>query len=199
MARASNTEERRAQIVRGLQRVMAERGYERASVGAIARAAGLAPGLVHYHFANKEAILLALVEHIADRLEQRLERRLQVAGSPWERLDAFIDALLALDQDADPEAVACWALIGADAQRLPDVRALYQGAVERQVARLTDLVAEVLAAEGGDGATAPSCAVGLMAAVEGAFRLACGAPGVVPPGQAAGIVRRMARGLLEGS
>ena len=47
MARPSNTEERRQQIVQGLLRVMAERGYERASIAEIARAAGLTPGLVH--------------------------------------------------------------------------------------------------------------------------------------------------------
>ena len=43
---------------------MADRGYERASVTAIAKAAGLTPGLVHYHFHNKKEILLALVTFV---------------------------------------------------------------------------------------------------------------------------------------
>ena len=56
MARPSNTEERRQQIVEGLLRVMAERGYERASIAEIAKAAGLSPGLVHYHFTEKQEL-----------------------------------------------------------------------------------------------------------------------------------------------
>ena len=58
MPRPSNTDARREQIVLGLQRVMAERGYEKATVSAIAQAAGLTPGLVHYHFKNKQEMLL---------------------------------------------------------------------------------------------------------------------------------------------
>ena len=57
-------EERRAQIVDGLMRVLPEHGYERASVARIAKAAGLSPGLVHHHFENKQAILLALGERL---------------------------------------------------------------------------------------------------------------------------------------
>ena len=50
MARPRNTEERRRQIVDGLRLVMAENGYDGASVQAVAKAAGLTAGLVHYHF-----------------------------------------------------------------------------------------------------------------------------------------------------
>lgn len=54
MPRPSNTAERQEQIVLGLLEVMAERGYEKASVASIARAAELSPGLVHYHFQTKD-------------------------------------------------------------------------------------------------------------------------------------------------
>ncbi|HEY4122015.1 MAG TPA: TetR family transcriptional regulator, partial [Byssovorax sp.] len=59
MERAPNVE-RRAQIVAALARVMAARGYERATVAQIAAEAGLAAGLVHYHFASKRDVLLTL-------------------------------------------------------------------------------------------------------------------------------------------
>ena len=45
MPRPPNTEQRRSQIVGGLARVMAERGYAKATIQAIAKAAGLSPGL----------------------------------------------------------------------------------------------------------------------------------------------------------
>ncbi len=39
MGRPSNTKERRAQIIEGLQIAMAEKGYEKASIQSIAKAA----------------------------------------------------------------------------------------------------------------------------------------------------------------
>jgi TetR/AcrR family transcriptional repressor of bet genes len=71
MARPSNTEERRQQIVEGLLRVMAKRGYERASIAEIAKEAGLSSGLVHYHFKDKQEILLTAVEQLAARVRTR--------------------------------------------------------------------------------------------------------------------------------
>ena len=53
MSRPSNTEARRGQIVDAMVQVLAREGYEGASVQAVARVAGLAPGLVHYHFRRK--------------------------------------------------------------------------------------------------------------------------------------------------
>ena len=62
MPRTPNTAVRRRQIVDGLCRVMAREGYGHATVQAIAAEAGLAPGLIHYHFADKREILVELVE-----------------------------------------------------------------------------------------------------------------------------------------
>src|ERR1700742_120467 len=103
MPRPSNTDERRAQIVAGLMQVMATQGYDGASTQTIAEAAGLSPGLVHYHFKNKREVLLALIEALGARLDSRFERRAEQTGSPRGRLYAFIDAHLALGTDASPD------------------------------------------------------------------------------------------------
>lgn len=196
MPRPTNTDERRAQILAGLQRVMADKGYERASITAIAKAAGLAPGLVHYHFAHKQAILVALVERLVEGFRGRYQRRLADAGDAWGRLDAFIDAVAALGDDADPAAAACWAQIGAEAQRLPAVAEPYRAALAEAQAELTDRVAAVCRHLDRSDDDAAAVATGLLCALEGAFHLAHAAPGVVGPGEAAATVRRMARGLL---
>jgi TetR/AcrR family transcriptional regulator, transcriptional repressor of bet genes len=190
MPRPRNTAARRTQIVDALRTLMATRGYDGASVAAIARQAGLAPGLVHYHFANKEEILLALVESIEAVVEERLQRRLARAGTDWERLDAWIDAHVARDRDADADAVACWVAIGAEAVRKPAVRAAYEGAVLRDLRQLELLLHGVGCAD------TSTTAVALLSAVEGAYRLSAGAPNAVPLGFAAPALRRMARGLV---
>ena len=48
----------------------------------------------------------------------------------------------------------------------------------------------------GDVARAPAIAAGLYAAIEGAFRLAAIAPGVIPEGSAASTLHAMTDGLL---
>jgi TetR/AcrR family transcriptional repressor of bet genes len=194
MPRPSNTEERRQQIVGGLLKVMAERGYERASVGEIAKAAGLSPGLVHYHFSDKQEILLTLVEQLAATARQRVAARLARVKDADARakVDAFLDAFLATGGDADPAAVASWVTISAEAIRQPEVRAAYEKVVRADLEQLESLVAAVAGRR-----KARALAAGLFAAVQGYFVLSASAPGLVPPGSAAGTVKRMAAGLLD--
>ena len=73
MTDTPNTDERRAQILAGLQRVMADKGYERASVTAIAKAA--AGETVFHGFLGNEhleaarAELEAIVDDLNDRTD----------------------------------------------------------------------------------------------------------------------------------
>ncbi|NVI99473.1 TetR family transcriptional regulator [Myxococcus sp. AM009] len=194
MPRPSNTEERRQQIVAGLLKVMSERGYERASVGEIAKAAGLSPGLVHYHFSGKQEILLTLVEQLAARARQRVAARLERVKGPdaRARVEAFVEAFLATGDDAAPAAVASWVTISAEAIRQPEVQAVYEQVVRADLEHLTSLVAAVVGRR-----KAPALAAGLFAAVQGYFVLAASVPGLVPAGSAASTVKRMAAGLLD--
>ena len=52
---------------------MARRGYAEATVARVAAEAGLAPGLVYYHFKSKEDILVAADPGLP--VEKDLERR----------------------------------------------------------------------------------------------------------------------------
>ncbi|HEX8818682.1 MAG TPA: TetR family transcriptional regulator [Archangium sp.] len=193
MARPSNTGERRQQIVEGLLRVMAERGYERASIAEIAKAAGLSPGLVHYHFTEKQEILLTLVEQLATSVRERVKARLARAkGGARGQVDAFLDAFLAMGDDADPASVAAWVTISAEAVRQPEVRAAYEKVVHADLAHLEELVGAVVGRR-----RARAVAAGLFAAVQGYFVLSAAAPSLIPTGSAATTVKRMAAGLLD--
>ena len=199
MARPSNTDERRQQIVEGLLKVMAARGYERASVAEVARAAGLTAGLVHYHFKDKQEILLGLVERLSAGLRERVEARLAKAGpGSRARLDAFLDAHLALGEGADPQAVAAWVALSAEAVRQPEVRQAYARVLELELEQLKGLTRAALVEAHGSGGGARAIAAALFAAIQGFFVLAAAAPGVTPPGSAAASARRMAAGLVQG-
>lgn len=175
---------------------MARQGYERASIAAIAKEAGLAPGLVHYHFETKAEILRVLVEGLVRGARARIDKRVAGATSPHAKLDAFIDALLDRREDADPDAAACWALIGAEAVTQPEVRSLYRAFVGELAEQLARLLTSACRAEGRSGAGARSMAGALVATIEGYFALGAAAPDVIPFGSAAAMTRHVARGLV---
>jgi len=202
MARPENTAERREQILDGLMRVIARKGYAAATTAAVAKAAKLAPGLIHYHFESKQELLLALLERLSALLEARRRERLSAGDDdgPWAQVDAFIDACLALDAKADPLAVACWTALSAEAIGNPEVGAQYRKVVHRHAQLLQEAVLGVLALTPGEDEArrhrAREASATLLGAIYGCFQLAAAAPGTLPTGAAAANVRAMARGLL---
>jgi TetR/AcrR family transcriptional regulator, transcriptional repressor of bet genes len=198
MGRPSNTDQRRAEIVDALLSVMAKTGYENATIAAIAREAGLTSGLLHYHFENKQAILVALVERLVAGLEERVRSRSEAAGDdPRRRLHALIDAHVALDGDSDPRAVAAWVVVAAEAVRQADVRRLYGRQIKTTLERLTSLIAVCLKAEKRETRGAATIAAATLSAIEGAYMLSASAPGILPKGYAAPSLRKMVDGLLD--
>jgi TetR/AcrR family transcriptional repressor of bet genes len=176
---------------------MAREGYDGASVAAIAREAGVAAGGVHYHFASKAEILVDLVERLVVVAEQRVDDRVARARDGRGRLAAILDGLLALDATADPAAIATWSLVGAEAVRNEEVRAVYAAWVTRARDRLRDAFAAACREEGRSARGATEAAGALVALVEGFFAVAAGAPSAIAPGSAAPAARRLAFALLD--
>lgn len=193
MAREKNTDQRREQIVDALQAVMSREGYEKATVAAVAREAGLAPGLVHYHFASKQEILVCLVEHLSTKVQLRFdELAVKSAGTG---LDVALRALVERGPGADARAVACWTVIAAEAIRQPAVREVFERAVRAQVDHLAHLIGQQ--APSLDRGSVRARAVALMATVQGYYQLAIAIPGLVPPGSAARQMSLMSRAMTR--
>ena len=192
MGRPSNKEQRRAQIVTALLRVMSESGYEKASIQSIAKQAELSPGLVHYHFKNKQEILIELVEVIYAKAWQRYLEFSEGAISPKEKLTAFVDAALAFGDGADASAVAAWVVIGSESIRQEDVRIAYQKVVKQYLEELETLIHDFKQQSANDAETdAKALAAAVYGAIEGAFQLSCTAKEITPTNYAADTVKRM--------
>jgi TetR/AcrR family transcriptional repressor of bet genes len=198
MPRKPNTDQRRQEIVNGLLAAIAESGYDKATIQAIAHKAGLAPGLIHYHFKNKEAILLELVKSLAAVAQQRYAALAAAAIGPDARLKACIDARLAQGDGADTHAVAAWVIVGAEAIRQPLVRTIYQAALAAELARLETLLAACLAERRKPATRAGELAAALVAFMEGAFQLASAASDVMPQGYAADMALQLALRFADG-
>ncbi len=169
-------------------------GYERTSIAAIAEKANMVPGLVHYHFTNKQEILLELVRDLGERLERRWRDATRRAGrDPRKQLEAWLDSHVALGKGADLAAVACWVSISVEAVRQPEVREVYAVAIQRELDQLQVLLEPLVQAP---QARLRSMAAGLLAAIQGSYMVGTAAASLVPRGFARPALRAMLDGFL---
>jgi TetR/AcrR family transcriptional repressor of bet genes len=197
VARTSNTEARRAEITGALLAVIARQGYDKATIQAIAAHAGLAPGLIHYHFKNKREILVSLIGAMAQAAHARYAAVLGDQVEPLPRLRAYLHARLGLGEGAAPDIVSAWVMIGAEAVRQPEVRTLYRQMIADELALLTTLLSDCLRARGRDTAAAGMLAAGIAALISGAYQLSSAAADVMPHGYAAAEATRYAELAIE--
>jgi len=188
MGRPSNTQQRKQEIVDALLRVMAVHGYEKASIQVIAKEAGLAPGLIHYHFKTKKDILLALVEWIASEASKRLALLENSDDCPWLKLETFVNARLATGDSEMPEVVAAWVVIAGESIRQPEIKEIYQGLIDQQLKMLKGLIAEVWNGKSSKSKEVIDLSAIVIAAMEGAFQLSATASEMMPKNYAANTV-----------
>jgi AcrR family transcriptional regulator len=87
----------RARILDAAMRLFAEIGYHAAANAVIAEAAGLTRGAMLYHFADREQLVTAAIEHIELARVRLFERAAQASATPGQDAsDAAIDAYWAL-------------------------------------------------------------------------------------------------------
>lgn len=86
-------EERRRELLACAMRLFAEQGYDNVSVRAVARAAGVAPGLAYHYFDSKQALFAAAIEDYARRCAEGVCQALDERGpSLDEKLDRALEA-----------------------------------------------------------------------------------------------------------
>jgi AcrR family transcriptional regulator len=91
----------RGEIVEAARRAFAEHGYDRTSMRAVARAAGVDPALVHHYFEGKEDLLLAALEVPFD---PRTLIGPVVEGPPEQTGERIVRAVLGLWEDRELRA-----------------------------------------------------------------------------------------------
>ena len=82
-------EEQRAKILDGARKVFARKGMA-ATMAEVAAEASVSQGLAYRYFASKEALFHELVEQSVQSGIARIQRILQMQGTPGERLDFLI-------------------------------------------------------------------------------------------------------------
>ena len=140
--------------------VLSRQGYENASIKDIAEEAGVAQGLVHYHFKSKQQLVLAVLEFVCEKVE------LGTAGEAG-ALQAFEQTKAMLRDPASREANALYIqLIGVG---LHDevIGAGVRSFVRRERTHVEDIAGDVLAERGLDQGGAHGIAGVVWAAILG--------------------------------
>lgn len=89
--RARQRAARRSQILAAAERIFAEKGFEGASMAAIAAAAGLPKANLHYYFGTKEALYAALLREVL-ALWLSATEAIRPESDPAEALTAYVRA-----------------------------------------------------------------------------------------------------------
>ena len=95
-ARAEVTPNRRGArsreaVLDAAERLMAEQGYEAATVSALVEEAGIPPSSIYHYFGSKEGVLLAVMQRGADRFFRALPDLDRRQGSQVQHLRALVD------------------------------------------------------------------------------------------------------------
>jgi TetR/AcrR family fatty acid metabolism transcriptional regulator len=85
-------EARRAQIVAAAIEVIAEVGYGKASLAAIAVRAGISKGVISYHFSGKDELMVVIVETIYGQAAVHILARMQGMETAGDLVRAHVQA-----------------------------------------------------------------------------------------------------------
>ena len=87
-ARAPRQDNRRQDVLDAAAGLICRRGYHATSMREIGRATDMLPGSIYYHFASKEALLVAIYAEGVRRIAERVDAVVARATDPMKLLEA---------------------------------------------------------------------------------------------------------------
>jgi AcrR family transcriptional regulator len=85
----------REAVLDAAERIMAEQGYEAATVASLVEEAGVPPSSIYHYFGSKEGVLLAVMERGAERFHEALPEATKRVGSQDDHLRFLVDSVAA--------------------------------------------------------------------------------------------------------
>jgi AcrR family transcriptional regulator len=128
MGRRSVRAKRRLEIARAFARVLGSHGRGGATIAAVAAEVGVAPGLVHHCFENKEDLYEVLLGELLAEFRRRVE-----ASRVADPLNAYVSAALSLDAQSDITGARAWVGIFAEALSDPPLFAKVRRMIDTEV------------------------------------------------------------------
>ncbi len=131
---------RQAVLASGLQ-VFVRRGFEAASIDAIARSAKVARITIYRQFTDKEGLFREVVGVAQDTLQRRLEAAVNTEGSPPEVLRRILAGLH--ETMTHPDYLNVLRLVVGEAPRFPEIARLMESKVDHALRPVVDYLAQL--------------------------------------------------------
>lgn len=139
MGRPSVQDQRRQEVLDAFMTCVATYGVEGATLEKIAAEARLKRPLIRHHLGNREAMVLALGNHIAETLNQQSALlRESLRNAPSTR--ALIEVLFSTDHASDPRTNICYQSLSNSVALYPDLRQPLLSAMETLYEVAVDIV-----------------------------------------------------------
>lgn len=135
------SERTRATLIEAATTLLLDKGYEGTTLALLAQEVRMTKGAIYHHFADKEALLRAVMEHVRRTWEREVGAHIPQAGDALERLGALFDRQARL---IDKEPSLCLLVTGLTLQSRSLGREL-AAVVEGITADLGELVRSMLA------------------------------------------------------
>lgn len=178
--------------------VIAAKGFAGTTLAEVGRRAGMSRGIVNFHFASKERLLVATLLHLAGEYALRLERALARAGpDPAARLGAMI-AVEFHPRLCTRRKLLAWRAFWAEAQARPAFRRLRDELDARYFREARTLAARLIEDGGYAGLDATLVARGLNAMTDGLWDEITMHPGQCSRPQGVRVCRTFLAGLFPG-
>ena len=143
--RAEAKEQTRRALIAAAMELFREHGIDGSSLDAICERAGKTRGAFYVHFADREALQVAVMEQIAQAYVSLVVRTADPAGDLQSSLDTFIGALTEATRNRGSSTVG---VLGSDQLRVllegihrnPEVRVRFRGLVDLVEIQLTEVI-----------------------------------------------------------
>ncbi|MEM1433047.1 MAG: TetR/AcrR family transcriptional regulator [Pseudomonadota bacterium] len=90
--KSQRSNSRNEALLRASAELFASQGFKATSMRDIAKAVGMLPGSIYYHFNSKDDLLLAIYEAGVEQITTTFQSAIARVEDPWERLQAGMSA-----------------------------------------------------------------------------------------------------------
>ena len=130
----------RARLLEAAVELFTRRGYDGTSIGDVAERAGVGVGTVYHHFPDKRAILLALIDDLASRLEGHERAELDLEHLLGDDVRASFEGFLRSSYERLRKQPSLYIVALSVAGRDPEVDARYRRIEAMGIERLRRVV-----------------------------------------------------------
>jgi AcrR family transcriptional regulator len=196
--RRAEPDERRDLLVAATLRFLARDGHAGISVRRIATEAGVSVGLLNHHFGSIDALIADTYQKIASELTTALLHEIAQAGTPAEKLDAFLVGSFS-SRVMDPQLLGVWVVFWSLIRHSEHVSQSHEKSYRAYLDLLRQLLGDLAVSEGFVIHDTRLAAIGLSAMLDGLWIEWCLNPETFTPANGLHICRCWIKGLRHGA